>query len=417
MRHRARVPLKPAYRAVGADEAELDPDEVLAGGEMGERVARALHVIRMHELHVRPRHELLARVAQHALERCVQPPEVAVEADDAEQVGREIEELAQLVVRRGHRHAGSMTLRGRKEETPLSRRPRKPTVVTRFASANRTESAGQCCVESKSRPPSLRCCWSSAASTVRTLVQALARCTCGRVSVVTARVGTGMARPGSDVLGMCLCPWTTPLPLKTIRTRKQSTRPTRAFWQGRVACGLRARSGAAACRCTGRLAPVWSWLRARAGVGIGDSRALAPGPAAGAAGEVGAGRAAARGRGGGAPDRHLADVLLAAIAAHVALVVVGDPSNLALFDPLGAPWRAKAAVASCVALAALIASSVLRRRLRLAYARWRGLHVSLGLGALALGVLHAIGVDRYLAGPAGLPLAALAGSPRSRWSN
>jgi predicted ferric reductase len=43
--------------------------------------------------------------------------------------------------------------------------------------------------------------------------------------------------------------------------------------------------------------------------------------------------------------RHMADVLVAAIAAHVALVVVGDPSNLGLFDPLGAPWRAKAAVA------------------------------------------------------------------------
>lgn len=107
--------------------------------------------------------------------------------------------------------------------------------------------------------------------------------------------------------------------------------------------------------------------------------------------------------------RHLADVLVAAIAAHVALVVIGDPSNLALLAPLGAPWRAQAAMASCAALAALIATSVLRRRLRLAYARWRGLHVTLGVGALALGVLHTIGVDRYLtAGPAGLLVAALA---------
>lgn len=107
--------------------------------------------------------------------------------------------------------------------------------------------------------------------------------------------------------------------------------------------------------------------------------------------------------------RHLADVVVAAIAAHVALAVAGDPAHLALFDPLGAPWRAKAALASCVALAALIASSVLRRRLRLAYARWRGLHVALGIGALALGVIHAIGVDRYLtSGPAGALTAALA---------
>jgi predicted ferric reductase len=108
--------------------------------------------------------------------------------------------------------------------------------------------------------------------------------------------------------------------------------------------------------------------------------------------------------------RHLADMLVAAIAAHVALVVFDDPSNLALLDPLGAPWRAKAALASCAALAALIATSVLRRRLRLAYARWRGLHVTLGIGALGLGVLHAIGVDHYLTSPAGLGLGLLAGA-------
>jgi predicted ferric reductase len=108
--------------------------------------------------------------------------------------------------------------------------------------------------------------------------------------------------------------------------------------------------------------------------------------------------------------RHMADVLVAAVATHVALVVVGDPSNLALFDPLGAPWRAKAAVASCVALGALIATSVLRRRLRLPYARWRGLHNALGICALALGLLHAIGVDRYLThGAAGMVTAGLAG--------
>src|SRR5829696_2935609 len=106
--------------------------------------------------------------------------------------------------------------------------------------------------------------------------------------------------------------------------------------------------------------------------------------------------------------RRLADVLVAAIAAHVALVVIGDPSNLACLEPLGAPWRAQAAVGACVALAALIGSSIVRRRLRLAYGRWRGLHVTLGLGALVLGVLHAIGVDRYLTSPAGVLVSALA---------
>jgi hypothetical protein len=102
VRRRARVPLETAKRAVDADEAALEFDDALAGRQMDERVASALHVIRMHELQERPRHELLARVAQHALERRVQPLEVAVETGDAEQVGREIEELAQPVIRRGH---------------------------------------------------------------------------------------------------------------------------------------------------------------------------------------------------------------------------------------------------------------------------------------------------------------------------
>jgi predicted ferric reductase len=106
--------------------------------------------------------------------------------------------------------------------------------------------------------------------------------------------------------------------------------------------------------------------------------------------------------------RHLADVLVAAIAAHIALVIVADPANVALLDPLGAPWRAKAAVASCAALAALISSSLLRRRLRLAYARWRAIHVVLGAGALAFGAAHALGVGRYLSsGPAAATAAAL----------
>jgi len=105
--------------------------------------------------------------------------------------------------------------------------------------------------------------------------------------------------------------------------------------------------------------------------------------------------------------RHLADVVVAVIAAHVALVVLGDTSNLGLLDPLGAPWRARAAVGACAALAAMIASSLLRTRLRLPYARWRGLHVTLAVGVLALSAAHAIGVGRYTRSPAGVVLAVL----------
>jgi predicted ferric reductase len=242
---------------------------------------------------------------------------------------------------------------------------------------------------------------------------------------VWSRAGNGA--PGERRPGYMPLPWTSHLPLKTIRTPKQSPdQRTPAGCVGPSVLGTalpRPRASAKGAWLAGyglvAVLPLAAVLVASPPSGRGFVLELAS-----ALGIVALSLLAlqlvlparlelvARPLGAEVAvrlHRHLADVLVAAIAAHVALVVVGDPSNLALFDPLGAPWRAKAAVVSCVALAALIASSVLRRRLRLAYARWRGLHVSLGIGALALGVLHAIGVDRYLAAPAGVPLAALAG--------
>lgn len=105
--------------------------------------------------------------------------------------------------------------------------------------------------------------------------------------------------------------------------------------------------------------------------------------------------------------RHLADVLITVIAAHVAVVMVADPSRLALLSFFGAPWRAQAAVGSVVAILVLAATSILRRRLRLPYAAWRGLHVVLAGVALVFAVVHTVGVGRYLAG--GPALVGLAG--------
>lgn len=105
--------------------------------------------------------------------------------------------------------------------------------------------------------------------------------------------------------------------------------------------------------------------------------------------------------------RRLADVLLALVGAHVLVVMLADPRRLALLRVAGAPWRAQAAVAATLCLLALAATSVARRRLRLSYAAWRGVHLALGAGALVLAVVHTAGVDRYLThGPALVWLAA-----------
>ena len=94
--------------------------------------------------------------------------------------------------------------------------------------------------------------------------------------------------------------------------------------------------------------------------------------------------------------RRLASGLLALVAAHVVVVVVAEPSRLRLFRIVGQPWRAQCAIGSTVVFGLLVLSSVGRRRLRLRYRTWRGLHLTLALVALALAVLHTIGWHRYL---------------------
>ena len=106
--------------------------------------------------------------------------------------------------------------------------------------------------------------------------------------------------------------------------------------------------------------------------------------------------------------RRLADIMLAAVAAHVAAVMVADPTRLGLLTFFGAPWRAQAAIGSVAALGVLMVTSIVRRRIRLSYVLWRGFHLSLGALALVLAVIHTIGVGRYLAtGPAEWALVAL----------
>ncbi|HKS50589.1 MAG TPA: ferredoxin reductase family protein [Pseudonocardiaceae bacterium] len=76
------------------------------------------------------------------------------------------------------------------------------------------------------------------------------------------------------------------------------------------------------------------------------------------------------------------------VGLHIILVVVAKPANLALFDLMHAPNRARAAVGATVALGALIALTVLRKRLRHRYEVWRWVHLALAGTALVLSALH-----------------------------
>lgn len=81
---------------------------------------------------------------------------------------------------------------------------------------------------------------------------------------------------------------------------------------------------------------------------------------------------------------------------HVVLVVAADPANLALLDVLHAPSRARAAVGSTVALGALIALTLLRRRLGHRYEVWRWVHLALAGTVLVLAALHIWWLDHLV---------------------
>jgi predicted ferric reductase len=73
---------------------------------------------------------------------------------------------------------------------------------------------------------------------------------------------------------------------------------------------------------------------------------------------------------------------------HIILVFAANPANMALLNVLHAPNRARAALGATVALAALIALTVLRKRLRHRYEVWRWVHLALAGAVLVLSALH-----------------------------
>lgn len=73
---------------------------------------------------------------------------------------------------------------------------------------------------------------------------------------------------------------------------------------------------------------------------------------------------------------------------HLACVVAADPTSVRLLDFPVAPQRAQAAVGATVALAALVASALLRRRLRLPYEIWRWTHIAFGVAVMVFSFLH-----------------------------
>src|SRR5215471_2715078 len=101
--------------------------------------------------------------------------------------------------------------------------------------------------------------------------------------------------------------------------------------------------------------------------------------------------------------REIAFVAMAFVFAHPLLLLVQSaPTYLPLFDMRTAPWRARYAVSSVVAMTLVVLVSVWRRWLRVPYEVWRVTHRLLSVAIIVLALLHMIGVNRLTSQPGGM---------------
>lgn len=94
--------------------------------------------------------------------------------------------------------------------------------------------------------------------------------------------------------------------------------------------------------------------------------------------------------------RQISIIAFFLILAHPIILFIADPPTLALLNVVTAPWRARAAVISLLAVAALIVTSVWRMPLRIPYEGWRVTHALLAVAAVAFGIAHVIGIGYYV---------------------
>lgn len=94
--------------------------------------------------------------------------------------------------------------------------------------------------------------------------------------------------------------------------------------------------------------------------------------------------------------RYLALAAIAIVLAHYALVRWSLPGGVGPVDPHLAPGYMTAGRVALLLFLVLIASSLVRRALRLDYDLWRRMHALLATVAFALAIAHVLGAARYL---------------------
>ena len=81
---------------------------------------------------------------------------------------------------------------------------------------------------------------------------------------------------------------------------------------------------------------------------------------------------------------------------HPILLFINNPETLRLLNFTTAPWRARAALISLLAMMVLIITSVWREAIKMRYDIWRWVHDAMTLVAVGLGLFHMFRVNYYM---------------------
>jgi predicted ferric reductase len=97
--------------------------------------------------------------------------------------------------------------------------------------------------------------------------------------------------------------------------------------------------------------------------------------------------------------RQISLIAVGLIVTHAVVLTADRPQMLAPLNMLQAPWSARFAIVSIVALIALVAAALWRVRLKIGYEAWHLSHVILAVVAIAAGIAHMVGSGVYLIDP------------------
>jgi predicted ferric reductase len=97
--------------------------------------------------------------------------------------------------------------------------------------------------------------------------------------------------------------------------------------------------------------------------------------------------------------RQISLIAVGLIVIHAVVLTAGRPQMLAPLNMLQAPWSARFAIVSIVALIVLVVAALWRVRLKIGYEAWHLSHIVLAVVAIAAGIAHMVGSGVYLVDP------------------